>query len=82
MPENPYFQNELKHNDVCLHLLPSTAINPEILTSLFDERLSMQSEYKIKIRLDRKGWKTDLKLVANYLQRLANSLLPVEIDNE
>jgi hypothetical protein len=42
----------------------------------------MQSEYKIKIRLDRKGWKTDLKLVANYLQRLANSLLPVEIDNE
>ena len=73
---------ELKHNDVYLHLLPSTAINPEILTSLFDERLSMQSEYKIKIRLDRKGWKTDLKLVANYLQRLANSLLPVEIDNE
>ena len=69
---------ELKHNDVCLHLLPSTAINPQILTSLFDERLSMQSEYKIKIRLDRKGWKTDLKLVGNYLQSLANSLLPVE----
>ena len=72
---------ELKHNDACLHLLPSTAINPQILTSLFDERLSMQSEYKIKIRLDRKGWKTDLKLVKNYLQKLAHSLLPVEEEN-
>ncbi len=69
---------ELKNNDVLLHLLPSTPINPELLTSLFDDRLSMQSEYKIKIRLDRKGWKTDLKLVVNYLQRFANSLDIVE----
>ena len=75
---------ELKHNDAYLHLLPSTVINPQILTSLFDERLSMQSEYKIKIRMDRKGWKTDLKLIGSYLQRLANSLLPVgeKSDNE
>ena len=69
---------ELKHNDVYLHLLPSTSVNPQLLTSLFDERLSMESEYKLKIRLERKGWKTDLKLVGNYLQKLANSLHHVE----
>jgi transcription-repair coupling factor (superfamily II helicase) len=69
---------ELKHHNVYLHLLPSTAINPETLTSLFDERLSMESEYKVKIRLDRKGWKADLKLVVEYLQKLANALHPVE----
>ncbi len=69
---------ELKRDDVYLHLLPSTTINTQMLTSLFDERLSMQSEYKIKIRLDRKGWKADLKLIESYLQRLANSSLPVQ----
>jgi transcription-repair coupling factor (superfamily II helicase) len=69
---------ELKHNDVYLHLLPSTPVNPQLLTSLFDERLSMESEYKLKIRLERKGWKTDLKLVGNYLQMLANSLHSVK----
>jgi transcription-repair coupling factor (superfamily II helicase) len=69
---------ELKNNVVALHLLHSTTINTEVLTSLFDERLSMESEYKIKIRLDRKGWKTDLKLLASYLQKLENSIHPVK----
>lgn len=68
---------EVKNKDACLHLMPSTSINPQLLTSLFDSRLSMQSEYKVKIRLDRKGWKTDLKLIANYLQKLVTSLKPV-----
>ena len=70
---------EVKQNEACLHLLPSTPINPEKLTSMFDERLSIRSEYKINIRLDRKGWKTDLKLIATYLQKLAHSLQPVEV---
>jgi transcription-repair coupling factor (superfamily II helicase) len=72
------FKMELKRNDVYLHLLHSTTVNPKLLTSLFDERLSMESEYKLKIRLDRKGWKIDLKLVETYLQKLASSLDPVE----
>jgi transcription-repair coupling factor (superfamily II helicase) len=71
---------ELKQNEVTLNLLPSTTINPQKLASLFDERLSMQSEYKIEIRLDRKGWKADLKLVSNYLQMLVNSLQLAEKD--
>lgn len=72
---------ELKQNEVVLHLLPSTPINPQALTSLFDERLRIQSEYKINIRLDRKGWKTDMKLIGSYLQKLANSLQPTEVES-
>lgn len=72
---------EMKTNEVILHLLPSTPINPQALTSMFDERLSIQSEYKISIRLDRKGWKTDLKLIGNYLRKLAHSLQPIEVEN-
>ncbi|HIK58821.1 MAG TPA: transcription-repair coupling factor [Nitrospinaceae bacterium] len=69
---------ELKNNIIYLHLLPTTSISPKFLTSLFDKRLSMQSEYKIKIRLDGKGWKADMKLVVNYLQKLTKSMNPVE----
>jgi transcription-repair coupling factor (superfamily II helicase) len=70
---------EMKQNDVYFSLLPSTPVDPQTLTSLFDERLSMQSEYKVKIRLDRKGWKADLKLVGSYLQKLL--LRSVEVKN-
>ena len=71
---------EVKQNEAHLHLLPSTSINPENLTPMFDERLSIMSEYKINILLDRKGWKTDLKLIGTYLQKLANSLKSVEVE--
>ena len=71
---------EVKQNEAHLHLLPSTSINPENLTPMFDERLSIMSEYKINILLDRKGWKTDLKLIETYLQKLANSLKPLEVE--
>ena len=71
---------EVKQNEAHLHLLPSTSINPENLTPMFDERLSIMSEYKINIILDRKGWKTDLKLIEKYLQKLANSLKSVEVE--
>ena len=71
---------EVKQNEAHLHLLPSTSINPENLTPMFDDRLSIMSEYKINILLDRKGWKTDLKLIGTYLQKLANSLKPLEVE--
>ncbi len=72
---------KMKQNEVVLHLLPSTPVNPQTLTSMFDERLSIRSEYKVSIRLDRKGWKTDLKLIGHYLQKLAHSLRPIEVGN-
>ena len=71
---------EVKQNEAHLHLLPSTSINPENLTPMFDERLSIMSEYQINILLDRKGWKTDLKLIGTYLQKLTNSLKSVEVE--
>ena len=71
---------EVKQNEAHLHLLPSTSINPENLTPMFDERLSIMSEYKINILLDRKGWKTDLKLIGTYLQKMANSLKSLEVE--
>lgn len=70
---------EVRQNEAHLHLLPSTPINPENLTSMFDERMSIGSEYKVKICLDRKGWKTDLKLIGTYLQKLANSLQSIKV---
>ena len=69
---------ELKQNQASLHLLPSTPINPEKLTTIFDERLSIDSEYKISIRVDRKGWKSDLKLIGGYLKKLAGTLQPIK----
>jgi transcription-repair coupling factor (superfamily II helicase) len=72
---------EVKQNEAHLHLLPSTPINPENLASMFDERLSIRSEYKINLRLDRKGWKIDLKLIGTYLQKLANSLQTIEVED-
>jgi transcription-repair coupling factor (superfamily II helicase) len=73
------FKIEVKKNKAQLHLLPSTPINPENLTTMFDERLSIESEYKINIRLDCKGWKIDLKLIGTYLQKMANALKSVEV---
>jgi transcription-repair coupling factor (superfamily II helicase) len=72
---------EVKQHEAHLHLLPSTPMNPENLASMFDERLSIRSEYKINLRLDRKGWKTDLKLLGTYLQKLANSLQSIEVED-
>jgi hypothetical protein len=46
---------------------------------VFDERFSIQSEYKINIRVDRKGWKADLRLIGNYLKKLATLLKTVKV---
>ncbi|MBT3514930.1 MAG: transcription-repair coupling factor, partial [Nitrospina sp.] len=70
---------EVKSNQACLHLLPSTLINTEKLTSMFDERFTIESEYKINIRVDRKGWKADLRLIGNYLKKLASLLKTVKV---
>jgi len=57
-----------------LTLLPSTPLKPEWLTLILDERLKMLSEFQIGILLDRKGWKTDLLVVSDYLQKLLKLL--------
>ena len=64
----------MKNGKVFLTLLPSTPVRPESLATILDERLKMLSEFQIGIHLDRKGWKTDLKLVSEYLQKLLKLL--------
>ena len=70
---------EMKLNHACLYLLSSTLINTEKLTSVLDDRFSIRSEYEINIRVDRKGWKTDLMLIRNYLKKLATLLKTVKV---
>ena len=64
----------MKNGKVFLTLLPSTPLRPGSLTTILDERLKMLSEFQIGIHLDRKGWKTDLKVVSAYLQKLLKLL--------
>ena len=59
--------------------MSSTLINTEKLTSVLDDRFSIRSEYEINIRVDRKGWKTDLMLIRNYLKKLATLLKTVKV---
>jgi len=64
----------MKNGKVLLTLTPSTPVNPESLTMILDGRLKMLSEFQIGIHLDKKGWKEDLKLVSQYLEKLLNLL--------
>ena len=60
----------MKNGKVFLNLLPTTPVSPKSLTGILDQRLKMLSEFQIGILLDRKGWKSDLKVVSEYLQKL------------
>ena len=64
----------MKNGKVILTLLPSPPVSLESLTAILDERLKMLSEFQIGIHIDRKGWKTDLKIVSEYLQNLLKLL--------
>jgi len=67
-------QVHIKNGKVFLTLLSSTPVKPESLALILDKRLKMLSEFQIGILLDRKGWKTDLKVVSEYLQKLLKLL--------
>ena len=64
----------MKNGKVVLTLLPSTPVKTEWLTIILDERFKMLSEFQIGIFLYRKGWKADLKLISEYLQKLLKLL--------
>ena len=64
----------MKNGKVFLNLLPTTPVSPESLAEILDERLKMLSEFQIGIFLYRKGWKADLKLISEYLQKLLKLL--------
>ena len=70
-------QVNMKQGKVFLTLLPSTPVNPKHLTKVIGQRLKILSEYQIGIHLDRRGWRGDLKVVSEQLQKLLK-LLNVE----
>ena len=67
-------QVHVKNGKVFLALLPSTPIKPEGLVEILDERLQIFSEFQMGILLDRKSWRTDLNMIAGYLQKILNTL--------
>lgn len=49
---------------------PSTPIPPEGIAPLLDGQMSFLSEFEVKIKIERKGWREDLEIVGHYLQKL------------
>tara|TARA_B100001123_G_scaffold447839_1_gene606669 strand:- start:419 stop:2344 length:1926 start_codon:yes stop_codon:yes gene_type:complete len=70
---------KIKNRELILTLLPTTPLNSQILAPLFDKNLKIISEYKILILLDRTGWKSDCKVILNYLEKLSQPLTPGEV---
>ena len=46
----------------------------ESLVEILDERLKIFSEFQMRILLDRKGWRADLNMIVEYLQKILKSL--------
>ena len=67
-------QIHVKNGKVILALLPSTPIKTENLVEILDERLKIFSEFQMRILLDRKGWRADLNMIVEYLQKILKSL--------
>jgi len=61
---------KLKENQAHLTVEPDTPMSPATIASLTDKRMKFISEYKISIKIDRKGWKDDFEQVKYYLQAL------------
>jgi hypothetical protein len=58
------------YSDKNLKFRSTTPISPEKITGMVDRNFRFLSEYQIGIRVQRKGWKDDLKTVINYLGQI------------
>ena len=56
-----------------LDIEPSTPVAPEKIAALTDHRMKFLSEFQLGIRGDRKGWKKDMHLIADYLKKIAEA---------
>ena len=54
-----------------LDIEPSTPVAPEKIATLTDYRMKFLSEFQLGIRVDRRGWKKDMHLIADYLKKIA-----------
>ncbi len=56
-----------------LDIEPSTPAAPEKIAALADHRVKFLSEFQLGIRVDRKGWRKDMHLIADYLKKIAEA---------
>ena len=56
-----------------LDIEPSTPVAPEKIAALTDHRMKFISEFQLGIRADRKGWRKDMHLIADYLKKIAEA---------
>ncbi len=59
---------------VYLKIAPTTPMKSETLTALLDLRLSLVSEYEIRVKVDNAGWKKDIERVTEYLRQMVRPL--------
>jgi hypothetical protein len=52
---------------------PSTPVAPEKIAALTDYRMKFLSEYQLGVRVDRKGWRKDMHLIADYLKKISEA---------
>jgi hypothetical protein len=56
-----------------LDIEPSTPVAPEKIAAIIDYRMKFLSEYQLGIRVDRKGWRKDMHLIADYLKKISEA---------
>ncbi|WP_187291953.1 TRCF domain-containing protein [Nitrospina gracilis] len=59
---------------VYLKIASTTPMKSETLAALLDLRLSLVSEYEIRVKVDNAGWKKDIERVTDYLRQLVRPL--------
>jgi len=60
-------------NEARFDIEPTTPIVPGKIAVFADERIKFLSEFRIGIKLDRKGWKKDIQLLIDYLKKIVNT---------
>ncbi len=61
---------EVKGGEAIFTIEPGTPIAPADLAGLVDGRLGLVSEFQMKLKLDRQGWRKDIETVKHYLSAL------------
>ncbi len=52
----------------------TTPIAPEKIAVIADKRIIFLSEFRMGIKLDRKGWKKDIQVLIDYLKKIADTI--------
>jgi len=73
---------KISNRHLILKMLPTTSLKGEILSSALNEKCKIISEFEIGLPLERKEWRSDSKLILDFLQKVSNALTSVGYENE